>query len=134
MNRGHAELRRILLVDDEEEVRLVAKMALETVGGFEVGEAASGADALAAARSGDFDLVLLDVMMPAMDGLATFDALRASQASRDLPVVFMTAKVQPSEVRAYLARGAIGVIPKPFSPMEVSGEVRRLWANREAKL
>lgn len=119
--------RRILLVDDEEEVRLVAKMALESVGGFEVRECASGAEALAVAGAADVDLVLLDVMMPGMDGIAALDALRRIPGMRTTPIIFMTAKVQPSEIRSYLSHGAIGVIPKPFSPMDLSGQIRRIW-------
>jgi len=122
------KLQRILFVEDEEEIRAVARMALEAVGGFEVVECASGAEAVAAAPTANADLVLLDVMMPGMDGFATLAALRHLPATAHTPVIFMTAKVQPSETASYLALGAIGVIPKPFSPMEVSNEIRRIWA------
>ena len=132
MNARARDLHRILLVDDEEEVRVVAKMALESVGGFEVRECASGAEAIAAAPAAGADLILLDVMMPGMDGIATLRALHESPATRDTPVVFMTAKVQPAEVRSYYAQGAIGVIAKPFSPMDVSDEIRRIWRERRA--
>ena len=124
------ELKRILFVEDEEEIREVAKMALEAVGGFELVACASGAEAIAAAPAANADLLLLDVMMPGMDGPATLEALRHIPATAHTPVIFMTAKVQPAEVAQYIDLGALGVIPKPFSPMKVSDEIRRLWAAR----
>ncbi len=123
-------LKRILFVEDEEAIREVAKMALEAVGGFEVVACASGAEAIAAAPTANADLLLLDVMMPGMDGPATLEALRHIPATARTPVVFMTAKVQPAEIAQYIALGALGVIPKPFSPMQVSDEIRRLWDKR----
>ena len=121
------QLKRILFIEDEDEIRTVAKMALEAVGGFEVVACASGAEAIAAAPHANADLLLLDVMMPGMDGPATLEALRRIPATAQTPVIFMTAKVQPGEVAQYMALGALGVVPKPFSPMEVSNEIRRLW-------
>jgi two-component system, OmpR family, response regulator len=121
------QLKRILFVEDEDEIRTVAKMALEAVGGFEVVACASGPEAIAASPQANADLLLLDVMMPGMDGPATLEALRRMPATARTPVIFMTAKVQPSEVAQYMALGALGVVPKPFSPMEVSNEIRRLW-------
>ena len=121
------QLKRILFVEDEDEIRTVAKMALEAVGGFEVVACASGPEAIAAAPQANADLLLLDVMMPGMDGPATLEALRRIPATAQTPVIFMTAKVQPGEVAQYMALGALGVVPKPFSPMEVSDEIRRLW-------
>ncbi len=122
-----AQLKRILFVEDEDEIRTVAKMALEAVGGFEVVACGSGPEAIAAAPQASADLLLLDVMMPGMDGPATLEALRRVPATARTPVIFMTAKVQPGEVAQYMALGALGVVPKPFSPMEVSSEIRRLW-------
>jgi len=121
------QLKRILFAEDEDEIRTVAKIALEAVGGFELVACASGAEALAAAPDARADLLLLDVMMPGMDGPATLAALRGMPATAHTPVIFMTAKVQPAEVARYIALGALGVIPKPFSPMQVSDAIRRLW-------
>jgi CheY-like chemotaxis protein len=120
-------LKRILMIEDEADIRTVATMALQAVGGFEVQACASGAEALAAAPAANADLVLLDVMMPDMDGPATLEGLRRIPATARTPVIFMTAKVQPREIEAYMALGAVGVIPKPFDPMEVSNEIRRIW-------
>lgn len=119
---------RILYVEDEPDIRLIAQMALEAVGGFTVIVCASGQDALTAAPASQADLLLLDVMMPGMDGPSTLKALRELPATADTPVIFMTAKVQATEVTAYKALGAIDVIPKPFDPMELSAQIQRIWA------
>ena len=120
-------LRRILYVEDEADIRTVAQMALQHVGGFEVIACASGNDAVVAAPAAAADLILLDVMMPGMDGPTTLDALRALPATAATPVIFMTAKVQPAEVAHYRTLGALDVIAKPFDPMEVSAEILRIW-------
>ena len=121
-------LNRILYVEDEPDIRLIAQMALEAVGGFTVIVCASGPEALNAAPASRADLLLLDVMMPGMDGPSTLKALRELPATADTPVIFMTAKVQAAEVAAYKALGAIDVIVKPFDPMELSAQIQRIWA------
>ena len=118
---------RILYVEDEPDIRTVAQMALEAVGGFTVIACASGAQALAAAPHVQADLLLLDVMMPGMDGLGTLRALREQPATARTPAIFMTAKVQAAEVAAYKVLGALEVIPKPFDPMALSDQIRRIW-------
>ncbi|MDP1567125.1 MAG: response regulator [Polaromonas sp.] len=120
-------LARILYVEDEPDIRMVAQMALEAVGGFTVIACASGSEALAAAPSAAADLLLLDVMMPGMDGPSTLKALRDLPATATTPVIFMTAKVQATEVAQYMALGAIDVIHKPFDPMELSAQIGRIW-------
>jgi two-component system OmpR family response regulator len=119
---------RILYVEDEPDIRAVAKMALEAVGGFAVIACASGQEALNAAPGAAADLLLLDVMMPGMDGPSTLRALREMPATAHTPVIFMTAKVQAAEVAQYKALGALEVIPKPFDPMELSAQIQRIWA------
>ena len=123
-------LTRILYVEDEPDIRMVAQMALEAVGGFVVTACSSGQEALAAAPSAQADLLLLDVMMPGMDGPSTLKALRDLPATAGTPVIFMTAKVQAAEVAAYKALGAIEVIPKPFDPMDLSAQIQRIWASQ----
>jgi CheY-like chemotaxis protein len=88
----------------------------------------SGREALDLVASGYVpDLMLLDVMMPGMDGMAVLEGLRALPQTAATPAVFMTAKVQPAEVAQYRAQGALGVIAKPFDPMQLAAQVRRLW-------
>ncbi|MDO8719087.1 MAG: response regulator [Polaromonas sp.] len=123
-----SSLCRILYVEDEPDIRAVAQMALEAVGGFAVIACASGQEALSAAPGAGADLLLLDVMMPGMDGPSTLRALREMPATAHTPVIFMTAKVQAAEVAQYKALGALEVIPKPFDPMEISAQIRRIWA------
>jgi len=126
------ELKKILLVEDEIDIRTVAKLALCTVGGFTVEACESGRDALARAEAFAPDLVMLDVMMPGMDGPSTLEALRRLPAIADTPVIFMTAKVQPQEVAHYKSLGAIEVIAKPFDPMTLAAGVREIWDRQEA--
>jgi len=123
-------LARILYVEDEPDIRMVAQMALEAVGGFTVIACPSGSEALAAAPTAQADLLLLDVMMPGMDGPSTLKALRALPATADTPVIFMTAKVQAAEVAQYRELGAIDVIHKPFDLMELSAQISRIWAQQ----
>jgi CheY-like chemotaxis protein len=114
--------RRLLLVDDEDDIRRIAALTLERLGGWEVEPAGSAADALAAAERGGFDAVLLDVMMPDVDGPALLERLRPVLGA-DVPVVFLTAKVQAADVERLRGLGAAGVIAKPFDPMGLSGEL-----------
>lgn len=120
-------LQRILYVEDEKDIQAVAKISLEMVGGFELKICSSGQEALEVAADFAPDLVLLDVMMPGMDGPTTMKNLRELPPLAAIPMVFMTAKVQPAEIDEYLAMGAIGVIAKPFDPMKLAEEVRRIW-------
>ena len=115
--------RRILIVDDEDDIREVAQVSLELVGNYEVLTAASGRDGLERARSGRPDAILLDVMMPDMDGPSTLAELRRDPATRDIPVVFLTAKTQSAERTRLAELGAAGILTKPFDPLKLAGEV-----------
>lgn len=119
---------KLLYVDDEPDIREIAAMALELDGDMAVTACASGEEALAAVAAARPDLVLLDVMMPGLDGPGTLARLRETPAGRDLPVVFITAKAGSRDAERFLSLGAIGVIAKPFDPMRLAAEVRRLWA------
>jgi CheY-like chemotaxis protein len=123
-------LQKILLVEDEPDIRAVAQLALEVVGDFTVRLCDGGEAALAALAEFAPDLVLLDVMMPGMDGPATLAALRALPQGGDVPVIFMTAKVQPAEIEGYRRLGAIGVVAKPFDPMALADTLRDIWDKR----
>jgi CheY-like chemotaxis protein len=122
-----SELKRILYVEDEPDIQAVAKIALEIVGGFTVKLCSSGEEALAAAEAFAPDMILLDVMMPGMDGPSTLAALRQRPALTHTPVAFMTAKVQPQEIAHFKSLGALDVIPKPFEPMQLADKVQALW-------
>jgi two-component system OmpR family response regulator len=118
---------RLLLVDDAEDVRLIAALSLERVGDWMVVPVASGEAALRALeQEGPFDAVLLDVMMPSMDGPATLRQLRTHGLPTAVPVVFLTAKAQSSERQRLVSLGATGVISKPFDPLKLPDELTRL--------
>ena len=125
-------LNKILYVEDEPDIQTVALMALETVGGFTVNACSSGQEAIEAAPEFGPDLVILDVMMPGMDGPATMEALRKLPATADVDIVFMTAKVQSHEVERYLGMGAVDVIAKPFDPMTLAEKVQAIWDSLHA--
>ncbi len=121
------ELKRILYVEDEPDIQAVARIALENVGGFTLLICSSGQQAVAQALQFSPDLLLLDVMMPGMDGVSTLQALRELPALAGTPAMFMTAKVQPQEIAQLLDLGALDVIPKPFDPMVLADQIKQLW-------
>lgn len=118
-----SDVLRVLYVEDDEDIRLVAEMALEDEG-FELEICESGQQALDKAVDIIPDLLLLDVMMPGMDGPTTLQKLRELPHLANTPAIFMTAKVQPAEVAQYTALGALGVIAKPFDPMSLAEQIR----------
>ena len=120
-------LKRILYVEDEPDIRTIAQMALEAVGGFVLEVCCDGFEAVDKGQAFEPDLILLDVMMPGMDGPSTMKALRALPGLATTPVIFMTAKIQPSEVANYRELGAAGVIAKPFDPMTLSDQIKEIW-------
>ena len=122
-----SELKRILYVEDEPDIRAVAEIALEAVGGFTLKACSSGAEALAEAVAFAPDLILLDVMMPDMDGPTTLQELRKLPELAATPAMFMTAKVQPQEIEHFISLGAIEVIPKPFDPMKLGEQIKASW-------
>lgn len=123
------ELKHLLCVDDEPDVLSIEQMCLETVGGYQVSTATNGIEALDKALSIQPDMILLDVMMPELDGPATLKRLKEKPETQNIPIVFMTARVRNTEIDEYLALGAHGVISKPFDPMTLSEKVAELWSN-----
>ncbi|MDA8282392.1 MAG: response regulator [Actinomycetota bacterium] len=115
--------RRVLLIDDEELIREVVEVSLAKVGGWEVLTASSGEEGLGKAVAERPDAVLLDVMMPGLDGPGTLARLQADPATAAIPVVFLTAKVRQSEQQQWVDRGAAGVLVKPFDPMLLASQV-----------
>ena len=123
-----SQLQRILYVEDEPDIQAVAQIALETVGGFTLKVCTHGQQALAEAAAFKPDLLLLDVMMPDMDGPTTLVELQKQPELADVPAIFMTAKVQPQEVAQLRTMGAVDVITKPFDPMTLPDQIRKIWA------
>lgn len=121
------ELNRILYVEDEPDIRAVAEIALEAVGGFTLKACASGEEAIEEAAAFSPDLILLDVMMPNMDGPTTLLELRKLPELAKTPIMFMTAKVQPQEIEHFKSLGAMEVIPKPFDPMTLAEQIKDIW-------
>jgi DNA-binding response OmpR family regulator len=118
------DIKKVLLVDDDPNIRKLARMSLERVGKWEVVVAESGLEAIELLDTARPDLVVLDVMMPGIDGRTTLTRLK--EKSADLPVILMTAKVQPEEIVEYLSLGALGVIMKPFDPMGLPKQISDL--------
>ena len=115
--------KRILVVDNEPSIREVTQISLETVAGWEVTIAGSGLEGLAAAEREQPDAILLDVMMPDMDGLDTFSRLQANPNTRSIPVILLTAKVQTSDRLSYTELGIRSTIAKPFSPLDLAQQI-----------
>jgi two-component system OmpR family response regulator len=116
---------KVLYVDDEADIREVAILALELDPDIEVKSESSGMGGLALAVSWRPDAILLDVMMPSMDGPTTLTLLKNNEATRMIPVIFVTARAQSREVEEFIKLGAREVITKPFDPMTLAAEVRR---------
>jgi two-component system OmpR family response regulator len=127
------KLERILCVEDEEDIRKIQVVALEGLGGFKVHSCASGQEAIQEAPAFSPQLILLDVMMPGMDGPTTLKSLRTLSGLENTPVVFVTAKVQPDEIDYYLELGALEVISKPFDPMTLARQLLEIWELRDAR-
>lgn len=125
-------LQTILYVEDDPDIQMVAQIALEVVGGLVLHTFSNGNDAVAAAPSLKPDLLLLDVMMPGIDGPMTLSELRKLPGTASTPVIFMTAKVQAAEIDHYKSLGALGVIAKPFDPMQLAVQVRQLYQGEGA--
>lgn len=124
--------RTILIVDDEDDIREVAQLSLEIAASWNVLAADSGENAISVAGTEQPDAILLDVMMPNLDGPSTYARLQADAATRDIPVIFLTAKVQATDRERFTELGVQGIIAKPFDPLELANEVSRLlgWSGQ----
>lgn len=123
--------RHILLVDDEDDIREVAALSLETVGGWRTSSAGDGGSAIAMARAERPDAILLDVMMPGLDGPATVERLQDDPLTRDIPVILLTAKAQEADRRRFAKLGVAGTLTKPFDPMTLTDQVAAILAREE---
>ncbi len=117
--------KRVLVIEDEQDIREVVKLSLEAQPGWDVLTADSGIDGLAKAAAGSLDAILLDVTMPEMDGITVFQRLRTDPATEQIPVVFLTANVQPADRRRYAELGVTGLIAKPFDPVRLAAQLAK---------
>lgn len=123
-----SELKRVLLVDDEPDIQAIARLSLDRVGGFTSLICSSGQEAIEKITEFQPDIVLLDVMMPELDGPATLKKMQQQKLLNDTPVVFFTAKVLDSEVEELKRSGAADVIAKPFDPMTLPSQLQKIWS------
>lgn len=123
--------KRILVIDDEDGIREIIQICLEAAAGWEVETAASGREGLATAQSMQPDAILLDVMMPDMDGPTTFERLQSNAATRHIPTILLTAKAKVSEQQQFIDLGLTGVITKPFKAQDLVNQIRKILGWRE---
>jgi CheY-like chemotaxis protein len=117
-------MQKLLLVDDDPHIRQIAQISLED--DFAVTVAASGAEALELSEREQPDVILLDMMMPEMDGITTLSKLKERQSTANIPVIFLTAKVQSQDLENYRKMQVVGILSKPFDPMTLPGEIRKI--------
>lgn len=124
--------KRILIIDDDPDILAVAELALEAVGGWQVSTALSGKEGIEQAREERPDAILLDVMMPEMDGIATLKVLQSGPETAAIPVILMTAKVQPADQQRFASLGVAATIIKPFKAMQLSAQIAELlgWSSQ----
>lgn len=127
------DLMTILYAEDEPDIRDIAQISLEDIGGFKVTYCSNGREVLEMAKISPPDLILLDVMMPEMDGPTTLRELRNLPGFENIPAIFMTAKIQPDELEKYKKMGVIDIITKPFDPIKLADDIRNSW-ERHIKL
>ena len=121
------EINKILCIDDDPDILAIVQVSLEALGGYALHTCLRGDEGIQIAEAWQPDLVLTDVMMPELDGIATFRLLRENQATARIPVAFMTACVEQSQQEQYRSLGAAGLIQKPFDPMLLPDEVLAVW-------
>lgn len=118
--------RRVLIIDDEETIQTVVAFGIRMAAGWNVIAASSGAEGIQTAQLVKPDVILLDVMMPEMDGIATFKALQTNTATEKIPVILLTAKAQTAEKRQFNDTGVSGVITKPFNALDLPGQISKI--------
>jgi two-component system, OmpR family, alkaline phosphatase synthesis response regulator PhoP len=120
------ETKRVLIIDDEETIQTVVKFGIKLAAGWEVLTASSGPQGIQTAQSEMLDVILLDVMMPDMDGIATFQALQTHPETEQIPVIFLTAKAQTAEKSQFNDLGVSGIITKPFNSLDLPGQITKI--------
>jgi len=120
-------LKKILYVEDQKDIQLIARVALESISHYQLKICDGGEQALDCMAECSPDLILLDVMMPGIDGPGTMIEMRKREELQSIPVIFMTAKVLPNEVDELMSLGALGVISKPFDPVSLGSQIQEIW-------
>lgn len=118
--------KKILIIDDDEDILEVAQLTFETVSNWQVFTATSGSKGIVEAQTQQPDAILLDVMMPEMDGIVTFDRLQSNPATKNIPVILLTAKVQSIDKQRFATLEVAGIIAKPFDPMQLTNQVEEI--------
>lgn len=121
------ELKKILYAEDEPDVQMVVEITVQTMSNYDIKICSNGKILLENVEEYNPDLILLDVMMPEMDGPTTFKHLQENEKTKDIPVIFMTAKAQTHEVEIFKNIGVVGVITKPFDPVQLCSEIEQIW-------
>lgn len=124
------QLKTVMLVEDDLDIALLARIALEEFGGLEFVHYATGAEALQAVDGHQPDLIILDYRMPGMNGAEVLQGLKERAASRHIPVIFMTASLMPKHVARLREMGALDVLAKPFDPLNLADQIKRIWGSR----
>lgn len=124
-------LKRILYAEDESDIQIVVEAVIQSMSDYEIKICSNGKILLDCVEEYSPDLILLDVMMPEMDGPTTFKNLQLNDKTKNIPVIFMTAKAQTHEVKVFEEYGAIGVLTKPFDPMQLCSEIKTIWENKD---
>ena len=119
-------VQKVLLIDDDPDIRKITALTLKRVAKWEVIVAASGPEALSVVQEANPDVILLDVMMPGMDGPAVLKELKSSASTAHIPVIFLTAKIQRQELDGYASLGVVGVLTKPFNPLQLPAQITKL--------
>lgn len=122
--------KHILLIDDERDIRAVVAFCMRQTAGWQVSSASGGAEGLAIAHAQQPDAILLDVMMPDLDGPATLRRLQADAQTRDIPVIFLTAKAQSADHRGFATLGVAGILTKPFDPVTLTDQIQAILARK----
>ncbi len=127
-------LNKIIVIEDEVDILTIIKYALERIGHYTVEYCNSGAKALQQIENFVPDLILMDIMMPEVDGLTVLKNIREKTPLAHIPIIFMTARSQPDEIKNYIKAGAIGVITKPFDPLTLPEKIRTIWFEQDKEL
>lgn len=121
------KLKKILYAEDEPDVQIIVEMIIQSMSDYEIKICSNGRELLECVENYDPDLILLDVMMPEMDGPTTFKNLQLNEKTKKIPIIFMTAKAQTHEVKLFKETGVIGVITKPFDPVMLCSNITEIW-------